>query len=533
MKKNDFVGTGTLLRLFIRRDRFLSLVWILAPFMLAVATASTFGAMDLEVAIQDFISDPVISAMQGPVMTSTLAGVIVWRMMGLNVILLGIGSVITIVRHTRTEEESGRSELIRAYVTGKYANLTAALFLTLIINGIAGLLQTILLISVGGNFIGSILFGLTVVAGGFFYAGIGALGTQLRENAGGARGLGLLFVGIGFFLMIINNGSGGYTPLKWITPMTWHRLTQPLGENSIGFLFYFLTFSVIPILLSFILSNKRDVGAGIMPSKQGIAKAKPSFNSPLALSWRLHKSSFWTWFIGVGAFGAGIGSIAQNISDNEELGSLLGSLGDTNWVLQVGNQNAFVGIIVYIVSLAVALYGISTVLKSHKEEIESRGELILSKPVSRQQWIRSHLLIAFVTSASLMLMMGLGSGLINGMTAENFADTFLQTFIMSVSKIPAVWMLVGITSLINGFIPKGVSALSWTAWIIFAGLELLWEGGLIGWTMMRLSPFSFAHYIIPVNDLPWFSLMLLSLLSITLTLFGLYGFSKRDILTKA
>lgn len=215
MKMDDFVGTSTLLRLFIRRDRLLSLVWILTPFLLAVATAGTFGAMDLDTAISEFISDPVISAMQGPIMTSTLAGVVVWRMMGLNVIVLGIASVITVVRHTRTEEETGRSELIRAYVTGRFANLTAALLLALIINLSAGLLQTILLIGIGAQVGGAILFGLTVAAGGFFFAGLGALGSQLRESAGGARGISLLAVGLGFFMMIINNGSGGYTALRW------------------------------------------------------------------------------------------------------------------------------------------------------------------------------------------------------------------------------------------------------------------------------------------------------------------------------
>lgn len=94
-------------------------------------------------------------------------------------------------------------------------------------------------------------------------------------------------------------------------------------------------------------------------------------------------------------------------------------------------------------------------------------------------------------------------------------------------------MLVGLTTLVNGFLPKAVSALSWAMWVLFAGLELLWEGGVISWAVMRVSPFSYSHYIIPVSEISWFSLIGLSLLAFLLTFTGLYGFKKRDILTKA
>lgn len=81
-----------------------------------------------------------------------------------------------------------------------------------------------------------------------------------------------------------------------------------------------------------------------------------------------------------------------------------------------------------------------------------------------------------VISVALMLIMGLGSGLIYGITSRDFSETFLRIFMMSASKIPDVFMLVGLTTLVNGLLPKAVSGLSWTMWVLFAGLELLWEG---------------------------------------------------------
>ncbi|WP_040984010.1 ABC transporter permease [Oceanobacillus jeddahense] len=533
MRRDDFAGTGTLFRLFLKRDRFLFCIWILATFLLAVATAGTFGSMDLDSAIADLVTDPVISAMQGPLMSHDLAGVVIWRMMGLNVLILGIASIFTVVRHTRNDEEAGRSELIRAYVTGRYATLTAALLVALVINIIAGFMQTLLLIGIGAGVGGAVLFCLTVSAGGFFFAAIGSLGAQLRENTGGAIGISLIAVGLGFMLMIINNGNGGDTFLKWITPMAWHRLTRPLDDDYGWFILLFIIFTLIPMIAAFILSKKRDLGAGLIPPKLGLAEADPKFKSPLALAWRLHKGSFLTWLIGITIFGSGIGAIALNIGENEEFGNLLNNLGGMNWTEQIGNRDAFLAIVIYIIALVVGLYAITSLLKAYKEEIENRGELILSKPISKLKWLNSHLIITFFTSGLLMIAMGLGSGLIYGLSVGDFGNTFIKVFSMSVSKIPAVWFMAGITVFIYGFMPKVSTALSWAAWALFAALELLWEGGVINWKVMRFSPFSYAHYIIPVFELSWVQLVGLMIITILLTIIGITGFRRRDILSKA
>ncbi len=109
------------------------------------------------------------------------------------------------IRHTRRDEETGRSELIRAYVVGPYANLTAALLLTGILNLSAGVLIALSIIALGGAAGGSFLLGATMSAVGCFFAGIGALGVQLRENSGTARGIGLAVLGLGIVMMVLNN----------------------------------------------------------------------------------------------------------------------------------------------------------------------------------------------------------------------------------------------------------------------------------------------------------------------------------------
>ncbi|HCX61575.1 MAG TPA: hypothetical protein DHU59_03950, partial [Clostridiales bacterium] len=82
MKSNDFTGTGTLIKLFLHRDRFLLTVWIIFSVMLVFVTAVTFTAMggqNLGDVLSEFNKDPLISALLGPVMSVDISGAIVWR----------------------------------------------------------------------------------------------------------------------------------------------------------------------------------------------------------------------------------------------------------------------------------------------------------------------------------------------------------------------------------------------------------------------------------------------------------------------
>ena len=84
---------------------------------------------------------------------------------------------------------------------------------------------------------------------GCFFAGIGALGVQLRESSGSARGMGIAVAGLGVMIMIINNLGGGDTVLKWISPMSWQRVTKPFTENYGWALLYFISIAAVSIII--------------------------------------------------------------------------------------------------------------------------------------------------------------------------------------------------------------------------------------------------------------------------------------------
>ena len=530
MKQNDFIGTGTLLRFILRRDRFLLPIWILLPLLLSVATAgSAMAYQNIQEFITELTANPMITSILGPFMSQTVAGVVVWRATGQTVLIVGIASLLTVIRHTRTEEETGRSELIRAYVTGRFSALTAAMILTCSANLFAGLLLALGLIGMGQPIPGSFIFGFTIAFAGIFFAGIGALCAQLRVNAGSAKGMAFTVVGAGILLLILNNGGGGYTGWAWIAPMAWHRLTQPFAGNNVWVFIYFLALSAIPALLAYYLSTRRDLGAGILTERSGPEKAAPELKSCFALAWRLHKGAAIGWLAGIVAFGAAIGGIVQSVSDTEGISDLLGNLGGLNWMAEVGNRDAFMGIMIYILSLAISLYAITAILRLQKEETDNRAEVLLAQPISRIRWMGSHILVTMLTTCILLLALGLSAGTVYGLTVNDLGGTLPRVLGMCLSKIPVVWIMAGLATLFFSFLPRISAYLCWGIWALFAIIEFAWEGQIVSWSIMQLTPFAYAHYTIPIASLPVMPLILLCILTVLFVGVGLWRTSCRSI----
>ena len=535
MRISDFSGTGTLIRLFLRRDRYLLPFWILLPVILGLIVAVTFTAMadkGMQSVLAEFDKDPLVSAVLGPVMSFDLSGAIVWRGTSQLALVLGIGSLLTVIRHTRRDEETGRSELVRAYAVGPYANLTAALLLAAILNISSGVLIALSNIALGGAASGSFLLGGTMSVVGCFFAGIGALGVQLRENSGTARGIGMAVLGLGIVMMVLNNLGGGYTLLRWVTPMAWQRVTKPFAGNHGWSLIYFAAFAAIPVVIAYVLSAHRDLGAGVLLARPGHPEAAPHFSSPLALAWRLHKRSFMGWLAGAVLYIVVFSAFSPGLSKSGGISGWLSDLGGTDWTDEVGLGYVFISIGIYLASLFVAAYAITAVLRLKKEENEGRAEMLVDKQVSRIRWMSSHLIVAALCSAALLLATGIAGGLAYGLAADDLSNGFWRIFCMNVSKIPPVWILLGITALLYGLWPQ-ITALSWVVWVSFSMLELVWEAQIIDWSLMWISPFSYAHYTIDIANLPLLPLLGLLCFSAILTGIGLIGFRNRDVSTKA
>ncbi|MGN0124093.1 MAG: ABC transporter permease, partial [Rhodococcus sp. (in: high G+C Gram-positive bacteria)] len=114
-------GTTQLVRLCLRRDRIVLPLWVLIigvllPTTYAGSIESVYPtAADLQRFAVATAASPALIAMYGPIFAATPGAVAIWKA-GALYTAIGVAVILTVIRHTRAEEESGRSELVDSTV---------------------------------------------------------------------------------------------------------------------------------------------------------------------------------------------------------------------------------------------------------------------------------------------------------------------------------------------------------------------------------------------------------------------------------
>jgi ABC-2 type transport system permease protein len=227
-------GTRSLLRLALRLDRVWLTVWVLVIALTPVATAAsykkTYPTPESLRGVSDVISNASLVALNGPLFRATLGGLTAWKIGITELILVALMSLLTVVRHTRNEEETGRLELLGAGVVGRYAPLTAALIAVCLANLALVVLIALFLVGVGFPAAGSLALGLSIGLTGVLFAGVGAVAAQLTQSARSANGIAIAVLGVAYLLRAV--GDTGPIWLTWLSPVGWALRMRPYaGER--------------------------------------------------------------------------------------------------------------------------------------------------------------------------------------------------------------------------------------------------------------------------------------------------------------
>ncbi|MEV4068059.1 ABC transporter permease, partial [Nonomuraea dietziae] len=181
-------GTWRLTTLVIRRERLIAPFWMALLAVLAAGQAGRYAqsfptARSIADFAREMAANRALTAFAGEVHSPTVAGMAVWKNADAIYTVLALIAILTIVRHTRGEEESGRAELVGAGVIGRFAPLTAALVFTAGAMVATGLICALAMIYMGFDVTGSLSFGAAITAAGLVFTGVGALAAQLTEGA--------------------------------------------------------------------------------------------------------------------------------------------------------------------------------------------------------------------------------------------------------------------------------------------------------------------------------------------------------------
>jgi ABC-2 type transport system permease protein len=532
-------GTGGLVRLILRRDRFLLPLWILVLAILPVQTAAAIDQFyDTPAKLHDLYgtiaTTPGLRAMLGPVFGATLGAITVWRA-GLYFTMVGLASLLTVIRHTRTDEEAGRRELLGSTVVGRHAPLAAALLVTLAADLVLGAILAAGMLGLGLPAAGSVAYGLSMTAAGWTFAAVGAVAAQLTEGAGGARGLALGALGAAYALRAAGDTGGadsGLGWLSWASPIGWAQQTRAYGDAGERWWVFALVaaFVVMLAVAAFVLLARRDVGAGVLAARLGPTTAAPSLRSPLALAWRLQRATLLAWTAGLALLGALIGSVANSVGDmakeSTQLQDMLQRLGGEKAL-----SDAYIASAMVIFALAAAGYAIQATLRLRAEEDGLRAELVLATAASRVQWAASHLLFGLLGPTVVLATAGTAEGLAYGLVGGDPGHQLPRVLAGALVQLPAVLVLSGIAMALFGLAPR-LAPLSWAALAVAALLVLLGPLLRLSQGILDLAPFSHIPKV-PGADVSATPLLSLLVIAGVLAAAGLAGFRRRDLVSTA
>lgn len=533
-RSDAFAGTGTLFRFNLRRDRVRLPVWVLAVAFAAIATAVNIeqlypDAADRASAAQTMDS-PTTLAMVGPghyLDDYNLGSMFAHQMSGLMAIVVALMNVLAVVRHTRAEEETGRAELVRSAAVGRHAPLTAALGVAVLASLALGALLALLLAALGMDGMGlrgSLLFGAGQALTGVVFAAVAAVTVQFTPHSRAASGLALGVLGLGYALRAA--GDVGSGKLSWISPLGWVQRTYPYVDNDWWPL---LLSGVVALALGvagYALSSRRDLGAGLRPPRPGDATASPWLATPLGSALRLHVGLLLGFAAALLLLGLMYGSILGDVHD------MLGDVAQMREAMErIGGtmEESFAAMMLTILAVIAAVYGVMAALRPRTEETAGRAEPLLATALSRDHWMGSHMVVAVFGGTVMLLMTGLGFGAA-GALATSDGSLLWKIVGAALAYAPALWVTVGFTALLFGWLPKAVAV----AWImpIYAFI-VRYLGDILKFPdwMDNLSPFGHVPRL-PAEDVEWLPLALLTLLAAALIAAGAAGFRRRDLESK-
>ena len=525
---NTLAGTGTLLRLALRLDRVRLSVWVIFLAIMPAATAAQYKKLypteqSLQ-AVSGVVSNPSLVALNGPLFGVSLGGLTAWKIGATEFILVALMSLLTVVRHTRTEEETGRLELVGATVVGRYAPLTAALLAAALANVATVLLVTLGLVGVGLPVSGSLALGAAVGLAGLVFAGVAAVAAQLTAGARAATGIASAVLGGSYLLRAV--GDTGPTWLTWISPIGWSMRMRPFAGEQWWAAGLALGAVMALSIVAYALVGSRDVGAGLLPERPAPATGAPALGSPFALAWRLHRGTLIGWLVGMAVTGAILSGPANSLSDavnlNQQVTDLLARIGGRKGLIDM-----YFAAVFGITGVVVAAYTVQATLRLRAEESSGRAEPVLATPVARIRWALSHLMFALLGTALLLAVVGVGSGLVYGLQTHDVGGQVPRLLAAALVQLPAAWVLAGFGVALFGLAPR-LSSLTWAG--LIACVVLLELGAILGLSQWLVDASPFAHIPkLPGSAFTGTPLIWLTGIAAILVASGLAGFRRRDV----
>jgi ABC-2 type transport system permease protein len=524
-----WTGTGLLLRHALRRDRVLASAWLVVLlgvcYASASATASLYPSVKEQVSAAETINaSPAIVALYGPILdVHSLGELAMTKMTVLYAVFVAIMFLVVVRRHTRSDEESGRAELLGGTAIGRNAPMAASVLEGAGIALALGLLAAVVDVVGGLPVRGSLCFGASWLGIGLVATGLTAVACQLSASARTCAAITGGALGVLFLIRAVGDTSIGW--LSWLSPFGWSTQLRAWSNTRWWVLLLYPVAAGLLVALAQTLRSHRDLGSGLVAARPGPATGSPRLTDAISLSVRVHGPMIATWTGAVAVLGLVLGAIAPNIGD------LLDSPAARRMMERLGGvgalQDTLLAAELSISAVVISCFAIAVVGHTGADEQDGRTEQVLATATSRSRALLATLLVAGVGGSWLLLVTGVATSLGFGATAGGIGDSIGRILAAALVQAPAVWLVTALA--VVGFALRS----SWTflGWALLVLFLMLGQVGellkLPGW-VIGLSPYGHVPKM-PVESFALTPTLVLSVIAAALCVVAWGRYRTRDI----
>lgn len=526
---NQIVGFGALVRFTLRRQWLRIVVWIASILLLVVITAASVDGLfptqaSLDRAAAASEDNAAALVFNGPAQAlDTRGGQVAFQIGAFGLALAGLMSVVMIGSLTRGEEESGRMELVRSLPVGAHAPPLSAFAIVTAMNVAIGAGTAASLLALGLPTAGCVGFGLCFLFTGLMFSGITSVAAQLSENARLVQGGAIALLGASFLIRGIGDVTNGTA--SWFSPIGLVQKSRPFAtERWTPFVIAALLTGVL-FATGAALAARRDLAAGLVPPRPGPSRGGRLLASIEGMAVRSHRGAFAGWAAGTVVTAMAYGSIGDSveefIADNKAMLDLVARAGGS-----VDLTESFLATSFQVLCLLGAAFGIQAVLRIRAEETGLFAEPLLATSLPRWRWAASHLGVAVIGAAVVLLLGGFAVGLSYGIVTGNHGRT-AGLVAAAGAYMPAVLVLIGAAVLVVGLAPRA-STFAWVG-LIFVFVQAMFGEILdLPQVVVNLSPV--AHVpLMPAAPVDWTTVFGLSVVAAASAALGVVGVLRRDI----
>jgi len=515
-------GVPSLLRLALRRDRVRLSVWVgVLTLMMVYAPNAVKLAYPEEaqrLARVNLMRTPAGIMLSGPSFggnETDLGAMMANELMLTLIVATSILSILTVIRHTRAEEESGIAELVLSSVVGRYARTYAALILVGGVNGVLAVTMTLAMSATGFALVDTAAMCLGITGVAMVFGAVAAVTAQLWRQARTATGaamaslaLAALIRGIGD---VINNSGSA---LSWFSPISWAQQMRSFVDLRWWPFALLVALTIGLMALATWLESRRQYDDGNIPSTGERPNARP-IKTVFGLHITLQRGQTIGWSVGLFLAGLAFGSMTKSLLDAAKDNPVLARV-----LTAQGNDGVYTTMTQFLAAAATA-YVVGAVLRVYNDEESGLGEAVLARAVSRWRWLLTAVASALVGSTVLMLFAGLGNGLGAGITLGE-PGTIVRLTLAGLAYVPAMAVLAGVAALAVAV------RHAWIGWLAVTFVVVsLYLGALLRlphW-LIDLSPIG--RTTVP-TDFPAIALTVMVVVAAALTLCAGWIYRSRD-----